>query len=67
MQSKTVFIPAITCGHCVGTITHELSDLDGVAGVNGDPASKNVTVEWDAPADWNGIEELLRGIGYPPA
>jgi len=67
MRSKTVHIPSITCGHCVGTITRELSGLDGVASVNGDPASKKVTVEWDAPADWNEIEELLREIGYPPA
>jgi hypothetical protein len=48
------------------TIERELGDLEGVAGVNGDAETKQVTVEWDSPANWEGIESLLTEINYPP-
>jgi copper chaperone CopZ len=45
----------------------ELSDLPGVKRVEADVLSKEVTVEWDAPATWEQIEETLVEINYPPA
>ncbi|NMB59931.1 MAG: heavy-metal-associated domain-containing protein [Chloroflexi bacterium] len=65
MTTVTYSIPAINCGHCVHAIKMELSDLDGVKSVEGDPAAKTVTVEYDAPATDETIRSLLNEINYP--
>lgn len=66
MTTKTFTVPNISCGHCTRTIEMELSDLDGVTAVQADEQSKQVTVSWDAPQTWAGIQELLAEINYPP-
>ena len=48
------------------TIKRELGELEGVASVTADAGTKQVTVEWDAPATWDGIKALLTEINYPP-
>ncbi len=65
MERKTFRVPNISCGHCVMTIQRELSALAGVQRVEGDAASKMVTVEWQPPANWDKIASLLREIHYP--
>ena len=67
MQTKTVTVPGISCGHCVHTIQMEVSDLEGVKSVVASEQTKTVTVEWDAPQTWEGIQALLEEINYPPA
>jgi len=67
METKTLSIPNISCGHCVMSIKKELSEMEGVAKVEGDPASKNVTLEWDAPATLESIKDTLKEINYPAA
>ena len=67
MQAKTLTIPTISCGHCVMTIKKELSELAGVSRVEGDAATKEITLEWDAPATLEKIKAALREINYPAA
>lgn len=67
MESKTFTVPAISCGHCVMTVQREVGELDGVVSVKADEASKQVVVEWDAPASWDQIKDLLIEIEYPAA
>ncbi len=67
MEKTTLNIPNISCGHCVNSIKNELSDLDGVHRVDGNPDSKSVSVEWDAPATLESIKALLQEINYPAA
>lgn len=67
MATKTFIAPDISCNHCTHTIKMELGDLSGVQQVEADVDSKQVTVEWDAPATWDEIKDLLVEIGYPPA
>ncbi len=67
MEKKTYTVPNITCGHCVMTIKNELSELEGVSAVEGDPDKKEITVQWDAPADEGRIKETLKEINYPAA
>ena len=67
MESKTFSIPNISCGHCVGSIKNELSELDGVKTVEGNPESKSVTVEWESPVILDKIVETLKEINYPAA
>lgn len=65
MESKTFSIPNISCGHCVMTIKNELSEIEGVSNVEGDPESKKATVEYDAPATLEKIKSTLEEINYP--
>lgn len=67
METKTLSIPNISCGHCVMTIKKELGEVSGVAKVEGDPAGKSITLEWDAPATLEKIKEVLKEINYPAA
>ena len=66
MNSKTVTIPAISCGHCTKTIEMELSEMAGVTKINANKDSKKVVIEWNEPATWEGIESLLHEIEFPP-
>lgn len=67
MNSKTVTVPAISCGHCTNTIEMEVNEIAGVSKVAADVDSKEVTVDWDDPASWAQIEALLVEIDFPPA
>ena len=67
MNSKTVTIPAISCGHCTSTIEMELTELAGVSSVAANKDSKEVVIEWGEPATWEVIESLLHEIEFPPA
>ena len=49
----------------MATIKRELEELEGVSSVAGDPETKDVTVKWDDPADWETISSTLSEIGYP--
>jgi len=66
MESRVVFVPGISCGHCVAAIIRELKSLPGVLEVTGDAADRRVTVSWESPAQWGGLEAVLAEIGYPP-
>ena len=67
MQSKTITVPNISCGHCTHTVEMELNDIAGVKSVKADQDSKQVVVEWGDPATWAQIEAMLVEINYPPA
>ena len=67
METKNLSIPNITCGHCVMTIQRELGEIHGVSKVEGDPATKEITVEWDSPATLEKIKSTLKEINYPAA
>ena len=60
-------IPNISCGHCVHTITQELSQLAGVQKVNASKESKQVEVDFGDPATEESIQLLLAEINYPIA
>jgi copper chaperone len=67
MEKKLFSIPNINCGHCVMAIKNELGDIKGVSKIEGDPARKEITVEWDAPATLDKIKSTLKEINYPAA
>ena len=67
MEKQILNIPNITCGHCVMTIKNELSQLDGVKEVDGDPGNKQIAVKWAPPATLETIKNTLREINYPAA
>jgi copper chaperone len=67
METKTLSIPNISCGHCVNAIKKELGEVEGVSKVDGDPGSKSITLEWETPATLEKIKDTLKEINYPAA
>ena len=65
MEKQDLTIPNISCGHCVMSIKNELSDLEGVTAVDGNPETKSMTVAWEAPATLEIIKAQLREMNYP--
>ena len=65
MENQTLTVPNVTCGHCVMSIKNELSELEGIRSVEGDPESKVITVDWDSPATLKKIKDTLKEINYP--
>ena len=67
MTKVTLSVPNISCGHCVMSIKNELSELEGVKTVEGDPTNKSITVEFESPVTLDQIKETLKEINYPAA
>ena len=67
MANTTFSIPNISCGHCVMSIKNELSELEGVTSVEGNPETRSIDVEWDAPMTEEKLLETLKEINYPAA
>ena len=67
METKTLVVPNISCWHCVTSIKKELIEVEGVYKVEGDPAAKSITLEWDSPATLERIKAALEKINYPAA
>ena len=65
MEKQTLTVPNITCWHCVMSIKNELSELEGITEVDGDPENKSITVEWESPVTLDKIKDTLKKINYP--
>lgn len=58
-------VQAMTCGHCVSTVTKTIQQVDPAAKVEVDLASKKVRVE--SSQDRAKLTQALTEAGYPPA
>jgi copper ion binding protein len=67
MKTVTYTVPNISCKHCAHTIGMELSEIQGVSKVDADIQTRQVTVEFDAPATEQEIKDTLAEINYPVA
>ncbi|MEI6379368.1 MAG: heavy-metal-associated domain-containing protein [Cyanobacteriota bacterium ELA615] len=56
-------VPKMTCGGCVTAITKAIKTVDANAIVQGDPTTKTVLVETQAPE--TAIKAALSQAGYP--
>lgn len=67
METKTVHIPNISCGHCKMRIEKALNALNGVTAAVDVPTT-SAKIDWDgAKTSWSDIIAALEKIGYPPA
>ncbi|QIM18013.1 heavy-metal-associated domain-containing protein [Leucobacter coleopterorum] len=62
--TTTYTVTGMTCGHCVRSVTEEVSEVAGVTDVNVDLASGNLTVTSDDPVDTEKIREAVAEAGY---
>ncbi len=64
MSTETFKVTGMTCGHCVSSVTSEVSKLAGVTKVDVDLASGSVTVESDLPIDKAAIASAVDEAGF---
>ena len=62
--TSTYTVNGMTCGHCVASVTDEVSKIDGVTAVDVDLASGQVTVESDAPLEDTAVAAAVDEAGY---
>ena len=67
MIEVTLYVPNISCNHCVHTIQNEVGALAGVKSVQARLDTKEVKVAFDAPMTQAQIVATLAEINYPVA
>ena len=64
MSTSTYTVTGMTCGHCVSSVTEEVSALAGVSDVEVDLASGRVTVMSTEPLDDSAVRAAVEEAGY---
>ncbi|MBF4613141.1 heavy-metal-associated domain-containing protein [Curtobacterium sp. VKM Ac-1376] len=67
MTTETLLVEGMTCAHCVMSVTEELTELDGVSGVDVRlvvGGSSEVTVTSAAPVDTDALRAAVAEAGY---
>ncbi|CAL9417766.1 heavy-metal-associated domain-containing protein [Streptomyces sp. enrichment culture] len=57
-------VKGMTCGHCEGAVTQEISALPGVTSVQAVAATGKVTVTSGAPLDEEAVRAAVDEAGY---
>lgn len=67
METKKITVSGMTCGHCVGAVTEELTSIDGVQDVQIDLVAGGdspVTITSDTPIADADIAAAVDEAGY---
>ncbi len=67
MSTATYTVAGMTCGHCVASVTEEISELAGVTAVDVVLETGAVTVTSDAPLDDEAVRAAVVEAGYAVA
>ena len=67
MSTSTYTVVGMTCGHCVSSVTEEVTQVPGVTDVDVDLATGGLTVTSDAPVDDSAIQAAVEEAGYSVA
>jgi copper chaperone len=64
MSENTYTVTGMTCGHCVASVTEEISEIDGVTDVAVDLPTGAVTVTSSKPLDSADVRAAVEEAGY---
>ncbi|MDX8056227.1 heavy-metal-associated domain-containing protein [Lentzea sp. BCCO 10_0798] len=64
MAESTYTVTGMTCGHCVSSVTEEISQIGGVQKVDVELASGKVTVTSDQPVAEGDVRTAVTEAGY---
>jgi copper ion binding protein len=62
--TSTWTVTGMTCGHCVASVTEEVTEIDGVERVDVVLETGTVTVTSAAPLDRAAVEAAVAEAGY---
>ncbi|WP_346619123.1 heavy-metal-associated domain-containing protein [Blastococcus montanus] len=57
-------VAGMTCGHCVNSVTEEVSQVPGVTDVEVDLATGGLTVTSEQPVDETAVRAAVEEAGY---
>jgi copper chaperone CopZ len=63
-ETRTYTVTGMTCGHCVASVTEEISEIEGVAGVEVVLETGAVTVTSEQPLDDASVRAAVEEAGY---
>lgn len=63
-STSTYTVVGMTCGHCVASVTEEVSEVPGVDAVEVDLATGRLTVSGDQPVPDALVEAAVVEAGY---
>ena len=64
MSTSTYTVTGMTCGHCVASVTEEISEIDGVTDVAVDLPTGAVTVTSKQPIGDDDVRAAVEEAGY---
>ena len=64
MTTSTYTVTGMTCGHCVASVTEEVSEIPGVDHVDVELESGLVTITSTDPVDRSAVEAAVTEAGY---
>ena len=64
MSTETYTVTGMTCGHCVSSVTEEVTELPGVTDVRVDLESGRLTVTADQPLGEPAVRTAVEEAGY---
>ena len=64
MSEASYTVTGVTCGHCVASVTEEITKIDGITAVAVDLPTGAVTVTSDRPVDDSQIRAAVEEAGY---
>jgi copper chaperone CopZ len=64
MSEITYTVTGMTCGHCVASVTEEITEIDGVTAVSVDLPTGVVTVTSTHPIDDAAVRAAVAEAGY---
>jgi copper chaperone CopZ len=67
MTTSTYTVVGMTCGHCVSSVTEEVTQVPGVTAVDVDLASGGLTVTSGTAIDDSAVQAAVEEAGYQVA
>jgi copper chaperone CopZ len=64
MTTATYTVVGMTCGHCVDSVTEEVTQVAGVTAVDVDLASGGLTVTSSSTIDDSAVQAAVEEAGY---
>ena len=64
MTTANYTVVGMTCGHCVNSVTEEVSQVAGVSAVDVDLSTGGLAVTSDTPVDDNAVRAAVEEAGY---
>lgn len=65
--TSTYTVTGMTCGHCVASVTEEVSEIAGVTDVSVELETGAVTITSDAPVESAAVRAAVEEAGYQVA
>lgn len=63
-STQTFTVTGMTCGHCVASVTEEVSEIAGVENVDIDLATGSVTITSSTPLEDDAVRAAVEEAGY---